>query len=164
MTMGSICLEDASKPTEHDRRFSRGWTRIQQMLFVGLTRIHPRQLSVAGQTNAGSIGLHPVAALNENDRLRAGYFKALATADVLAHKHVIDAHEIITRLLIAHSILLVSAPRRSVLFSPLHPTHFVIRPLATMRTAVVGSFDFLHFIKEISFVHLFPFLDMSDKL
>src|SRR5450432_307780 len=136
------------------------------MLLMVLIRVHrviPRQLSVAERTNAGPIPPHPFAALNENDRLRAGNFEALATSYVLAHKHVIDAHEIVTGLLIAHPILLVSASRWPLLLSTLHPTHFVIRALAAMRTAVVGSFDFLHFIKEIFFVHLFPFLDMADK-
>ena len=89
--------------------------------------------------------------LNKYDGLRAGDIEAFAA--VLAHQHVIDAHEIIARFLKARSVLLVGAARKISLFRALQPTHVVFGALPAMRATIRRSFDFLDLVKEIAFVH-----------
>ena len=89
--------------------------------------------------------------LNKYNGLRAGDVEAFAA--VLAHEHVIDAHEIIARFLEAHSVLLVCAACEILLLRALQPTHVVFGPLPAMRATISRSFDFLCFVKEIAFVH-----------
>jgi len=94
--------------------------------------------------------------LKKDYRLRAGDVKALAATHVLAHQHVVDAHEIVARLLKAHPVLLVCAAREIAFLGALQPTHLVIGPLTAMRTTIGRSLNFLYFVKEIAFVHKNP--------
>src|ERR1700687_642169 len=101
--------------------------------------------------------------LKKDYRLRAGNIKALAATHVLAHQHVVDAHEVVARLLKAHSVLLVGAAREIAFLRALQPAHLVVGSLAAMRATIGSSLNFLYFVKEISLVHKNPICNRGTE-
>jgi len=87
--------------------------------------------------------------------LGAGDIEALAATDIFAHQHVVDANEIVSRFLKAHSVLFAGAPGQITLLSAFEPANLVIGTLATVGAAVAGAFYFLYFVEEIAFIHIF---------
>src|SRR6266550_2655655 len=98
------------------------------------------------------------AGLDKHNRLGAGNIKAFAATHILAHKHIVDSHHIVTRLLETRPILLTCAPRNLTLLRALEPANLIVGPLTTMGATKGRSLDFLYLVEEITFVHLFLFL------
>ncbi len=90
--------------------------------------------------------------LDEDDRLRIRDLEALAAANILAGKHIVNSNHVISRLTETSSILLVSSGGKLVFFDSSQPTHLIIGTLAAMGAAKLHPLCFRLLVKEIAFL------------
>ena len=91
--------------------------------------------------------------LDKNYGLRSGDLESLPATHVTTREHVVDPHQVIAGFLKASAIHLVGAFRRGCFPGSLEPAYVVFGTFTAVRAAIRGLFNFLFFVKEISFVH-----------
>lgn len=93
--------------------------------------------------------------LDKDDRLRRRYLKAFAAANITADEHIVHPDHIIAGIIEPGTVLFAEAAWRLLLFRPLHPSDLVLVALAAIRAREARLLDFLSFVENIAFVHLF---------
>ncbi len=89
--------------------------------------------------------------LDEHHGLRIGDLEAVPATGT--EDHVVNAHEIVTRLSEFRSIEVTCSARDLALTRPAKPSDFELRRLSTLRACIPGTFGFGLLGVEISFIH-----------
>ena len=90
---------------------------------------------------------------DEDDRLRTGNFKAATATSVPARQHIVNPDQIVSRLLKARPVLLVSSPRQLRPLCSLQPADVVFGSLPAVRATVRRLLCLFFFVEKIAFVH-----------